>query len=606
MHACASTWRADPPILSRNMRRTCGHGSQRCRFAALLFALPLTTASRRQLSTVSPLLPDGNPECPCISPHPINGGGADYNHPSCPAGTILTANGTCYSGDYGSRGCRAYEVQNEQACQLYVGSRTNSLPSWCNDRWCYVAPWNCKKPYSLSNTFLGAVIGNEALLNQTTVPGRSGQGSALDCFSGPPSHALAYSYETCGTIDSYTYEQGFYDHVADLSARGPLRITIPGDEPPYITTVGENETDYLQGTPRRDGSIPRFVTQTLTDLGLSWVYVPISPESRMYSPGSSFTACTHDVALNNTDICVGSVWPYEYRRRIASFSSSITSTTLRVVTPVVQNTIFRQIFRPFLPFDGLLWLGLLLATMYAGYALYTLNATGYHDEEYVEGASGLTARAQMQLKWANNWRHIFCPTTYDDARDLSLSMAESLQSFLGGGDFRHQPHDASSWLVFLGFSFLILVTISNYTAQVTAINVLNTNTGQLASFEQGVALQWTFCGWESLKGPILKVYPELKPLYVGLPNGHDAFQAMDNGLCDAAIIDVDAWLVAQGGAYSLPEDNPRYAAHPGGAARYHCDTKMMLEATVHSVDIALPVRDDLQKVISWAMTVDIA
>ena len=35
------------------------------------------------------------------------------------------------------------------------------------------------------------------------------------------------------------------------------------------------------------------------------------------------------------------------------------------------------------------------------------------------------------------------------------------------GDFRHEPHNVQSWIVFIGFTFLILVTTSNYTAQVT-------------------------------------------------------------------------------------------------------------------------------------------
>ena len=47
----------------------------------------------------------------------------------------------------------------------------------------------------------------------------------------------------------------------------------------------------------------------------------------------------------------------------------------------------------------------------------------------------------------------------------------------------------------------------------------------------------------------------------------------------------------------------RYAKHASGAARYHCDTKIVLPEIVVAFDIALPVRRDLQRPLSWSMTI---
>jgi len=134
---------------------------------------------------------------------------------------------------------------------------------------------------------------------------------------------------------------------------------------------------------------------------------------------------------------------------------------------------------PWKPFDTAMWLGLLAAILYAGYALHSL-ASGHIDEEYSQGDTGkaagagaLSAFARKQLKWERNWLHAFCPTTRDDGVGLLLSMAHALQAFMGGGDFRHTPNTVPSWIVTIGLSFLILVTISNYTAQVTTFNVLS-------------------------------------------------------------------------------------------------------------------------------------
>jgi hypothetical protein len=154
----------------------------------------------------------------------------------------------------------------------------------------------------------------------------------------------------------------------------------------------------------------------------------------------------------------------------------------------------------------------------------------------------------------------------------------------------------------MGVSFLVLVTISNYTAQVTANNVLSGSQGTISSLHEGLARGYRFCGWHALRESIEAQYIELQGRYVGLENGHDVFRSMDEGLCEAAIIDYDSWQLAEGGALSLPGDHTRYAAHPAGAERYHCDTKVLLPALVYSIEIALPARNDLQRLISWLIT----
>lgn len=89
----------------------------------------------------------------------------------------------------------------------------------------------------------------------------------------------------------------------------------------------------------------------------------------------------------------------------------------------------------------------------------------------------------------------------------------------------------------------------------------------------------------------------------GFGSGKEVFQGIDKGLCDAAIIDDVAWQVALGGDFSLAEDGDIYANHPAGPERYHCDTKLMLPTAVYAIDIALPVRSDLQRLLSWIITV---
>ena len=180
-------------------------------------------------------------------------------------------------------------------------------------------------------------------------------------------------------------------------------------------------------------------------------------------------------------------------------------------------------------------------------------------------------------------------------------MTNAVEAFLGAGDFRFTPHSPQSWIVFLGFSFLILVGTSNYTAVVTAAGVVRSLQASVSSLEEGIERGLTFCGWASNEAGLVAAHPRLR--FVGLGDGKAIFQGMDNGLCDGAIMDLDAWEAARSGLFSPREDDVRYAAHPTGAANWHCDTKTLLPATVFSVDMAFPVRADLQRSLSWAINV---
>ena len=607
-------------------------------------------------SASSSIVPHGYADCPCVDPFPLAGPGTDANA-TCSG---LYRDEACYERGYGTKGCRMYDAAASEECQQA------DPPAFCRDQWCWVAPWDCLKPHAASSFFKGVVIDNSTLLSEGGWNGTDGS----TCGDGDASRLLTYSYETCGNVDSFTYAEGVESYLSEVSMRGKLRISIPGDEPPYLTTAQPNATDWVHGTARRDGSVVRFVDRVLTDLGMEWVVVPISAASRAFSPDSSFTACVHDVALNSTDICVGSVWPFEHRRRLTHFTSSLQSLGMHLVVkvkpPGESRTFVSLLSRPFSPFDMGMWMGLLGALMYAGYALYTLDASGYesddddddddsqaavpassaslpvkrrHTSVFKSGrlpisvpsgrvrvdalggrgfhASGimppphqrqlshamkLTKEMKKQIKYERYWHHMFCPTERDDVQDLMLSMVNAVQTFIGSGDFRHQPHNLQSWIVFIGFSFLVLVTTSNYTAQVTTLSVLEQSTSSITSIEQGVERSYRFCGWASMASSIEAAYPNLRGLYIGLPNGHDAFQAMDNDVCDAAIIDEAAWNIAQSGLYSSPEDDPRYAGYPGGAAKWHCETKALLPTVVFQVDIALPVREDLQRALSWKIT----
>lgn len=97
------------------------------------------------------------------------------------------------------------------------------------------------------------------------------------------------SYETCGNLDSYAAEK----HYRSLRGRN-IRVSYPGDSSTGYTLVTEEDGS-------RGGSMVQFMRDIAADAGFTWEIHEVSPASRArYS--SSYSACTHEVALNRTDV----------------------------------------------------------------------------------------------------------------------------------------------------------------------------------------------------------------------------------------------------------------------------------------------------------------
>ena len=324
-------------------------------------------------------------------------------------------------------------------------------PKWCLDRWCYVAPWNCHKPHSASLWFTGAVMANRTLLEEGGIGACTEEGV---CGDDP---ALMYSYETCGNVETFQVSDGRQAELDEVARRGPIRLTFTGDDSPYIKQLGPNETRLVPGTDK-DGSVVKFITDLLLERSVTWKEVPITGASRDYS-SSSFQACIHDVALNATDLCVGSTWAFENRRRLVDFTGDITASNLRLLVKLQSsdyNSFSQKIKQPFAPFTAKMWLALVGALIYIGYAMYTLDASGYESDDQNEDGDDALGQALYKRRTGNDiskltdkqreratkevahmkkvvkcqqkWRAAFLPTTRDDWNDLGISVMHAFRA----------------------------------------------------------------------------------------------------------------------------------------------------------------------------------
>ena len=270
--------------------------------ALLLLALPARTAGQQGAE------PAGSAECPCVNPWAAMAAG---DARSCRS--VVThrgrhlgdnASSVCVPLDYGAS-CRAWDNASfNRECQTASGAIPESgVPQWCSSRWCYVDAAACTRPTDPSD-----LVASEGDVAVTSCTGTADDGSSTcDLDAGTDSTAecpagcdtatadLVYSYETCGNLNSYTDDR----HYAYLRGRH-LRVSYPGDS-------GSGYTVLTKANGDKAGSVVDFMQQIAREGDFTYERVEVGQDSKdLFS--SSFTACVHAVAINQTDICVGNFW----------------------------------------------------------------------------------------------------------------------------------------------------------------------------------------------------------------------------------------------------------------------------------------------------------
>lgn len=237
-------------------------------------------AGRTGAQTAPVVVELGSEACPCIDPWSATSyataeAAATFETDQCRPATHAGRNRngpttSCLPPDYGASRCSTWDMLLSPECVNAQGEVPDSgQPDWCQSSWCYVDPANCARPFSTSS------------MSWPTV-------------TGLPEDGLAYSYETCGNVDSYSASK----HYESLSGMH-LKVSYPGD----------SSTGYTLFTNegRKDGAFVKFMQDIAADAGFTWEVHNVSEASKSRF-SSSYTACVHEVALGETDLCIGNFW----------------------------------------------------------------------------------------------------------------------------------------------------------------------------------------------------------------------------------------------------------------------------------------------------------
>jgi len=455
------------------------------------------------------LLTEESSDCPCIDP--FDGQVLNANCPLVPSSPDDIS---CVTASYGSAGCFPYDNSRLSEC---IG---DDPPYYCQLEWCYVDPENCDRdPIPATSITFGAFP---------------------DLFR---------SYTTCGNVEGLEAEK----RIERLNSLGSIRVSYPGSSGTW-TMINNGDGDV-------EGSFPLFFDRIFEEHGIEKIFTPISQTSFDLFPLSSYSACVHEVALGNTDICVADHFSTSERRAMSTFVATIYDANLKVLSKInVQgDRSVKQLFEnnPVEVFDSLVWFLILVSLMYGAGAVYYIDI------------------------YLNK---------HPDGDDLVTYFFMGFSTFTGqgAGSERFEAKRRVTMMVILLVSFFSLIFTALFTAQMTS-NFVTSNSNVVTEFNSirdVLSADAKICMLQSVRSTFESIYGtqanivEVLDSYVGI------LERMDANDCDVGLISEDEFDLMNRGDAS-PSDPTR-----------HCD-KTHVGDTVLSISASVPISEELQGDFSW-------
>ena len=303
---------------------------------------------------------------------------------------------------------------------------------------------------------------------------------------------------------------------------------------------------------------------------------------------SSYTACVHDVAVGNFDICIADMWLTPERHQLASFLPAVRQDHFYLVVPKKMEvvTIWSLLQKPFQPFTADGWLG--VAAVLIGMAV--LHWLLELSEEGMEG----------------NWR---------SQCSWSLALALRFQftmwhDFFQGGSSLEIKKGAAYKFFSLAFSFFLLVTLASYTASLASMLVVRHQAvGTISSIEHAVSQQARVCIPSVLLQTFRNVYPHA--IFVTIDGMEFGARSMHAGRCEALVLSeyyidmMHADKIRQKDCHDVengvPEEVARCEADFRGNKRDDCNL-LRVGGLLWSVPLSFPVSDKIAHSMGWAVT----
>jgi len=324
---------------------------------------------------------------------------------------------------------------------------------------------------------------------------------------------------------------------------------VPGAEWPFLIVPdsgapGGVSVDLLEG----------FATAN----GFSITYHSVTEDSKAMYPDSSYTACVRDVALHRLDCCVGFFWETPTRRSMVAFSPSyMPDIFYLVVFAEVPESIFHLLVKVFEPFSPELWLAVVTCCLIVGVVMWALGEVG--DVNILKGSL--------------------------------MGLQQAMMKFLGQEGFRQSSTKGGKIIIF-GFGFLCMLGGASYTASLSSFLLMSNLETGIKGIEDAIDQGVKICALEPLKLPLLVRYPALKGLVVAVDWFDTGVNLMDDGKCQAVILNENEYAMMRAGAGYYGKDVP------GKGKEAHCN-KVMVGDVVLTLALAMPLRTGLERAMGY-------
>mmetsp|Transcript_24971 Transcript_24971/g.37357 ORF Transcript_24971/g.37357 Transcript_24971/m.37357 type:complete len:603 (+) Transcript_24971:222-2030(+) len=412
--------------------------------------------------------------------------------------------GECVPVDYGLGRCEYWDDYADftrRECQNKL-----SMEPWCGSAWCFVDENNCERPN---------IKRDNNPINGTNV---------------------MTSYETCGNVD--TYSEG---KVLETIQGAHLRISFPGDSSDGYTLLTDPNNSSKKMGSMRDlmlGSDDGHTAGLAKLHNFTWEVKPISNNSLgRYS--SSYTACVHEVALNETDMCIGAFWTTSERLLLTPFTTVIYSDSFYLVSFKDSQRDFLDTFlTPLAPFTNDAWMWLSLVVLYMAGAVNLVQT--YNDENEAEDDSSDDGENKSYVTRVKKFACIMGDNLYYGVTSMAKGEVTS----------ESEEPSVAEKIIIAGFMLFALIVLTAYTASSAAALVVD-NTG--VKYDNLNAILSSPSANLCIENAIADMFMKINTGFnntsklINKENVAAMMEAMDNGVCAACVMKQDAidYIMAQ-------------------------------------------------------------
>jgi len=396
-------------------------------------------------------------------------------------------------------------------------------------------------------------------------------------------HPLLLLYRTCAADDTGDFALEYSKATTTIPYDGSgevFRVGIPTMVYPMhfkrdatgAVVLGVEDPLYFDDSVPWEGIMIDYMDALLSVAPYAgFNYTFTTPVSRLAFPGSKWTATVFDVTKHVVDMGGTDFWVTAERTAMTAFASafSIDLHHLWVLRPTKDDSFLTVASKVFVPFSNELWLLLLGVTIAMSFVEVYLFRDDWRkdgNDEWKE-AKGFVAKTKVIFgEWG----------TY---------LGRSAMHITAG--FPDEGHSAAQTIAWVGWAFLIMITIAAYTANLAAFMLQPSTGSYIKSMQEASDANKVICVPNAVMAEIQTRYPDA--FLLGMP--------MD-ALFSAAPADV--WDTCDAIVWSMP-----LIKRDPTMAQLFCDLDVVAVEVVMETPLAIAAGPDLATGLSlWVQTLN--